>query len=352
MKTIVLVGIIALYILYAVGAAPQEQPVTAAPPEHQEIEVQLDTPTGDYFYIAPPTISKGVYVEVICSHAGQSEICTAAPEMYDTIVAAGADPALELAHLNNESSYGTGGVGGLPWRNPHGVHGVDGARWGTPFYNGVEGDEIMQQYPTYTDAVLHWLYIIRDGGLYYPERNTPETVVERYCDCGGPEGKATYVAEMKALIDDWRLASQAAEQAPAPAQQPAAADQTERDKVIEIALSQVGKPYLLGTAGPTTFDCSGLVQWSYAQIGRATTRTTFSQLDTLPAIQPEQVQPGDLIYFQYPWDQHTGILADVDGDGTWDMIHAAAPGLGVIVSYNVFADAFYTDAIIGYRSAF
>jgi cell wall-associated NlpC family hydrolase len=157
---------------------------------------------------------------------------------------------------------------------------------------------------------------------------------------------------MKALIDDWRMASQAAAQAPAPAAEAApAGDQTIRDQAITIALGQVGKRYVPGAAGPTTFDCSGLVQWSYAQIGRTTTRTTFSQLDNLPAIQPEQGQPGDMIYFQYPWDQHVGILADIDGDGTWDMVHAAAPGLGVIVTNDVFNDAFYTDAIIGYRSA-
>jgi hypothetical protein len=134
----------------AIGSAPDQVPATAAAPEHQEptpeeptVEVQLED-GGDYHYVGPPNITKGVYVEVICSHAGDSEICTAAPAMYDTLIAAGIDPAAELAHLNNESSYGTGGVGMRPWRNPHGVHGVPGAQWGTPFYNGVEGDEVMQ----------------------------------------------------------------------------------------------------------------------------------------------------------------------------------------------------------------
>jgi cell wall-associated NlpC family hydrolase len=139
-------------------------------------------------------------------------------------------------------------------------------------------------------------------------------------------------------------------EAPASAAPAEASDQ--REQVIGIALAQRGHGYVLGTEGPDTFDCSGLIQWSYAQIGMATTRTTFTQLDNLPSIQPEQVQPGDMVYFQYSWDQHVGMLADVDGDGTWDMIHAAAPGLGVIVTNDVFSDPFYTDAIIGYRSAF
>jgi cell wall-associated NlpC family hydrolase len=124
-----------------------------------------------------------------------------------------------------------------------------------------------------------------------------------------------------------------------------------RQGVIQTALAQVGKLYILGTAGPSSFDCSGLVQWSYAQHGIETTRTTFTQLDALRPIEPNQIQPGDMVYFQYSWDQHTGILADVDGDGKWDMIHAAAPGLGVIVTSDVFSDSFYTDAIVGYRTA-
>lgn len=134
---------------------------------------------------------------------------------------------------------------------------------------------------------------------------------------------------------------------PAPAAPPSDAGV----RAVEAALSQVGKPYILGTQGPDTFDCSGLVEWAYAQQGVATTRTTFTQLEALAPVAPDALQTGDMVYFQYPWDQHTGLLADLDGDGRWDMIHAAAPGLGVIVTNDVFDDPFYRDAIIGYRRA-
>lgn len=124
-----------------------------------------------------------------------------------------------------------------------------------------------------------------------------------------------------------------------------------RQQVIAAALSQVGKSYLLGSAGPNTFDCSGLVQWSYAQVGVETTRTTFTQLKELPPVDPTQLQPADMVYFQYPSDQHTGILADLDGDGRWDMIQSGGTRSDVNVVYDVFSDPVYANAIIGYRRA-
>ncbi len=124
-----------------------------------------------------------------------------------------------------------------------------------------------------------------------------------------------------------------------------------RTRVIQLALSQVGKPYILGASGPNAFDCSGLVQWVYAQQGIDTGRTTFDQLPRLRPISPDELRTGDMVYFQFSWDQHTGILADVNGDGRWDMINAGTPQIGVVVTDDVFSDPFWTNAIIGYRSA-
>jgi cell wall-associated NlpC family hydrolase len=125
-----------------------------------------------------------------------------------------------------------------------------------------------------------------------------------------------------------------------------------RQTLITRAMQEVGKAYVLGAKGPNEFDCSGLMQYVYRDVtGIDISPTTFTQLDALRPIDPSNVLPADLVYFQFPWDQHVGMLADIDGDGQWDMINAAAPGLGVRVEYNVFNDRFYTDAIIGYRTA-
>lgn len=124
---------------------------------------------------------------------------------------------------------------------------------------------------------------------------------------------------------------------------------TIRQQVIALALAEVGKPYSYGTEGPDAFDCSGLVQYVYGRLGIETTRTTFTQLEALRPV--DVLQEGDMVYFDTVTDQHVGIVADLDQDGRWDMIHAAAPGVGVIVDYDVFSIPFFRDAIIGYRSA-
>ena len=54
-------------------------------------------------------------------------------------------------------------------------------------------------------------------------------------------------------------------------------------RVIQIALNQVGKPYIWGAKGPNAFDCSGLTEWSYAQIGIDIPTGTSGQWPGLPA---------------------------------------------------------------------
>jgi peptidoglycan DL-endopeptidase CwlO len=66
--------------------------------------------------------------------------------------------------------------------------------------------------------------------------------------------------------------------------------------VVRAALSRLGRPYVWGATGPDQFDCSGLVQWAYAQAGIHLDRTTYQQInDGIPVLRP-QVRPGDLVF--------------------------------------------------------
>ncbi len=66
---------------------------------------------------------------------------------------------------------------------------------------------------------------------------------------------------------------------------------------VAEALRQLGKPYVFGTNGPNTFDCSGLTQWAWAKAGVYMDHFTGSQAKAFPRVSVDQLQPGDLVFF-------------------------------------------------------
>jgi len=88
---------------------------------------------------------------------------------------------------------------------------------------------------------------------------------------------------------------------------------------LAAAESKVGAPYVWGAAGPSTFDCSGLVQWSYKQAGVAIPRTTYGQADAGTPVAKNDLQPGDVVLFD--GGGHEAIYA---GNGT--VVHAPTEG--------------------------
>jgi cell wall-associated NlpC family hydrolase len=100
---------------------------------------------------------------------------------------------------------------------------------------------------------------------------------------------------------------------------------------LKAALSRVGMPYVWGAAGPTAFDCSGLVQWSFARAGIAMPRVAADQARTGPAVPISQLQPGDLLFYHFDptapgYISHVAIYL---GKGL--MIQAPQPGQNVEV---------------------
>jgi cell wall-associated NlpC family hydrolase len=67
---------------------------------------------------------------------------------------------------------------------------------------------------------------------------------------------------------------------------------------VRVALGQVGTPYIWGGEGPGGFDCSGLVQFSYAAAGLALPRVAQDQYDAGAALAPDaSLVAGDLLFF-------------------------------------------------------
>jgi cell wall-associated NlpC family hydrolase len=88
---------------------------------------------------------------------------------------------------------------------------------------------------------------------------------------------------------------------------------TTRQKILAAALSRVGLPYVWGGAGPSQFDCSGLVQWSYRQAGLYLPRTAAAQSRVGARVSLSQIRPGDLIFYSYGGG--VGHVAMAAGDG-------------------------------------
>jgi cell wall-associated NlpC family hydrolase len=95
---------------------------------------------------------------------------------------------------------------------------------------------------------------------------------------------------------------------------------------VNAALSQVGKPYQWGAAGPDSYDCSGLTMWAWAQAGVGLPHNSGMQYASSPHVSTASLQPGDLLFYGSPI-HHVGMYV-----GSGQMVEAPYTGASVRVS--------------------
>jgi len=95
---------------------------------------------------------------------------------------------------------------------------------------------------------------------------------------------------------------------------------------IAAALSKLGSPYVWGDEGPATFDCSGLMQWSYLQAGLVLPRVSSDQYFASTPVPTDQMQPGDLIVYAYDTSDPATIHHITMYIGNGQMVHAPRTG--------------------------
>ncbi len=100
--------------------------------------------------------------------------------------------------------------------------------------------------------------------------------------------------------------------------------------LLDIALQQRGVPYRYGGNTPSRgFDCSGLIQFSYAQVGKRVPRTTKQQFQSRQPVSLSQIRPGDLLFYATE-GRRPGHVAIYIGKG--EMVHAPSSGKEVKIS--------------------
>jgi len=100
------------------------------------------------------------------------------------------------------------------------------------------------------------------------------------------------------------------------------------DSIVSYALQFLNTPYVWGGTSPSGFDCSGYVQYVYANFGIYLPRTTYSQVNVGTTVSRSELQPGDLVFFGSATSpHHVGIYI---GDGMY--VHAPRTGDVVKIS--------------------
>jgi cell wall-associated NlpC family hydrolase len=92
---------------------------------------------------------------------------------------------------------------------------------------------------------------------------------------------------------------------------------------VNYALAQRGEPYVFGSNGPDSWDCSSLMQASYREAGISIGRTTYAQAVLGRAVSRSEVQAGDLVIY-YADQGHVAMVIDSN-----TAVHASTEGAPV-----------------------
>ena len=113
--------------------------------------------------------------------------------------------------------------------------------------------------------------------------------------------------------------------------------------MMEEAQKHLGKPYVFGSSGPNTFDCSGFVSYVLAHsthpgFGRTNAQGIYNQCTP---VSPSEAKPGDLIFFHSTYSSpkpisHIGIYI-----GNGQMIHAGDPVGYASINSSYWQEHFY-----------
>ena len=114
--------------------------------------------------------------------------------------------------------------------------------------------------------------------------------------------------------------------------------------LVVTALGFRGTPYRNGGSDPAGFDCSGFVQWVFAQHGARLPREVREQFLVGERIESDEVQAGDLVFFETVsrGASHVGIAI-----GGGEFVHA--PSSRGVVRVERYTSSYWAPRWVGAR---
>ena len=97
-------------------------------------------------------------------------------------------------------------------------------------------------------------------------------------------------------------------------------------RAVKVARNQIGDPYRYGSAGPNSFDCSGLTSFAYGRAGLYLPRSSDAQYRYVRHIKKRNIRRGDLVFFHSGGSvYHVGIYLRKK-NGRHRILHAPSTG--------------------------
>jgi len=167
------------------------------------------------------------------------------------------------------------------------------------------------------------VYVVQRGDTVY-------SIARRYGVTPAGLQSANQLASPDQIFVGQRLVIPRLAAAPAISGTPTATTTATTNEVVAFARQNLGAPYVFGGTTPTGFDCSGFIFYVFRRAGRTMPRDIWARYDSGPHIARDQLQPGDLVFFQDTYMEglsHDGIYV-----GNGEFVNAVDEDSGVAVS--------------------
>jgi cell wall-associated NlpC family hydrolase len=125
----------------------------------------------------------------------------------------------------------------------------------------------------------------------------------------------------------------------------------EREQILSNAEKYIGTPYVFGGDSLDGFDCSGFTGYVYNNINMNVGRTSRDQFQSCKKINREDVQPGDLIFFNSGKEEVTNVGIIVSTQGEPLKMIPSSSSKGVVVS-EVETSEYWMKKLTGFGTFF